>query len=59
MTKEKLKPCPFMCVMIVGKTYKGWSNIIHTKSGVPLAMVNFQMTKDFKKLIQAWDRKVE
>ena len=56
MPEDKLKPCPFRYVMIVGETYKGWSNIIHITSGVCIIMANPEITKDFIKLIQAWDR---
>ncbi len=55
----KLKPCPFECVMIISKGFEGCSNIIHIKSGLCLAMANPQMTKDFKKLIKAWNRRID
>ena len=52
---SKLEPCPFECVMIISDGFKGWSNIIHAKTGIPLAMANPMMTRAFKTLIKVWD----
>lgn len=55
MADVKYIPCPFKVVMIVGEDYKGWSNVIHANSQIPLGMANPTMTRGMRALIECWN----
>jgi hypothetical protein len=57
---ENKTPCPITMVAIVGENWRGYHNLIHTETGIPIAgPVHPSLSKAFLDVIEVWNQRAD